>query len=44
MNATVEEMRDRVGNREYHQWRAWHSYRHAMQELEMKKAGMKRGR
>lgn len=35
---TIEEMRERISNQEYHQWRAFFSWRDAMQKLEMEKA------
>jgi hypothetical protein len=38
---TVDEMRERISNREYNQWRAFDSYRAAMEELALKKAEAK---
>lgn len=34
-------MRESVGNQEYHQWRAFFSWREAMQKLEADKAAAK---
>jgi len=34
----VEDMRERMSNREHVEWRAFYQWRHAMQELEQKKA------
>lgn len=39
---TVEEMRLRMSNREYVQWRAYYKWRNARMELEMKKTESKR--
>jgi hypothetical protein len=44
LHMTVQEMRDRMLNSEYHQWRAFFKYRREMQELEIKKMEAKRGR
>lgn len=44
LGMTVQQMRDTMPNDEYHQWRAFYSYRNAMQDLEEKKAQARRGK
>lgn len=42
LHMTVEEMRDRMSNNEYLQWRAFYVWRNAEQELAEKTAEAKR--
>lgn len=44
LGMTVQQMRDTMPNDEYHKWRAFYSYRNAMEELEFKKAQQQRGK
>lgn len=37
LGATIEEMEDRLSNREYLAWRAFHVYRAAMRDFEIEK-------
>jgi hypothetical protein len=41
LKMTVEELRQTVSNREFHQWRAFYAYRRSLEELEIAKAGIK---
>jgi hypothetical protein len=41
LSMTVEEMKDRMSNREYLMWRAFYVYRAAMKEFELKNIGRK---
>jgi hypothetical protein len=36
---TVEQMRATVSNTEYHQWRAFYTWRNEMEKLELAKVG-----
>ncbi len=43
LGRTVAELRASLSNAEYVEWRAFHTWRHAMQEFEMEKAKAERG-
>jgi hypothetical protein len=44
LHKTLDQLRNEMSNQEYHQWRAFYTYRTAMQVLEVKKAGNGRSR
>ena len=44
LGMTVERMRDEMANNEYHQWRAFYTWRNAQRELARNTAAAQRGR